>query len=564
MLHELPTAQQVCAYLFYYVDPEPEPIADILHTMPDMVCGTLQQVRQTVLPQIESVLKSSAAFRGADTESAILWALRCTQNYVPSPGETDQYYQSLLEKLIHDEVLDVSAPEEEAEPQLEIPMREIAPPKEHRLLHAIFSLRTLIIVLSVLIVAGLVVGLRQLHRYNQRRMQLNSHPDRTTLSLTATQFPSEHYIFSTEFEAPTEPEATTEEPPTTEVPATTETTTVPAPTETERTEPTTPVITTTKPHSEFERTVSGNTVTITGYTGSAGSVTVPDKIDGMSVTAIGDNAFYNSSVSSVKLPDSIRSIGKNAFRNCSSLQSIVLPSGVTTIGSDAFHSCTALRTVALPSSLQQLGAQAFYGCYALTGINLPSSLSSMGSSVFYDCKSLNRCTVEPNSHLNALGEATFFNCTSLDAFTIPSSVSAIPSNCFAGCRSLESITIPSSVTTIGQNAFLDCSGLSAVKFGSGLRKIDTAAFSGCRSLSDLTLPHGLNTVGVSAFSNCTGLRYIEIPDSVSNIGSKAFEGCKDLVIDCPEGSYAEKYATNNQIELANKKDDTYNSDTSSE
>ena len=561
-LQALPAAQQVCTYLFYYLDLTPETIADILHTSPDNVCGTLQQVRQAVVPQIDSVLKKSIAFRGTDAESAILWALRCTQTYVPSAGETEVYYQALIEKLVACGVLEAASVEEE-EPQIdEIPMREIAPLKEHKLLHAIFSLRTLIIVLSVIVVVGLFIGVRQLHQYNERRNRIHVSPERTTLSLTATAFPSEHYIFSTEFEAPTEPETTTEAAIVTEAPTEPETTT--KPTETERPEPTSPVITTTKPYADLERTVNGNTITITGYSGSSTSPVIPEKIDGKTVTAIGDNAFANANISSIRLPNTVGSIGKNAFRNCVSLQTIVLPSSVTTIEADAFHGCSALRTAVLPASLKTLGSQTFYACYSLTSIAIPASLTTMGNSVFYDCKSMTRCTFDANPHLKALGDATFFNCTSLESFSVPASVKAIPSNCFSGCRSLESVTMPASVTNIGQNAFLDCTLLSNVKFGSGLRKIEAAAFSGCRSLYEVTLPSGTTTIGASAFSGCSGMHLISIPASVTNIGTKAFDGCRNLVIDCPKGSVAEQYAVKNHIELANNSDVTYSDDSRNE
>ena len=564
IMHALPVPQQVCAYLYYYIDLAPETIADILRTAPDTICGTLQQVRQSIVPQIDSVLKKSIAFRGTDAESAILWALRCTQTNVPAAGETEVYYQSLIEKLVACGFLEASSAEEEEPIIDEIPMQDIAPPKEHKLLHAIFSLRTLIIVLSVLVVVGLFVGVRQLHKYNERRNRIHTASERTTLSLLATAFPSEHYIFSTEFEAPTEPEATTEEVTVTETEVPTETTATTLPTETERTEPTSPVITTTKPYADLQRSVHGNAITITGYTGSSNSPVIPDKLDGKTVTAIGENAFANSNISSIRLPNTITSIGKNAFRNCSSLQNIALPSGVTTIEADAFHGCSALRTVVLPSSLKQLGSQAFYACYSLTGAALPASLTTMGNSVFYDCKSLSRCTFDANPRLNALGDATFFNCTSLESFTVPASVKAIPSNCFSGCRSLESVSMPASLTNIGQNAFLDCTLLSSVKFGSGLRKIEASAFSGCRSLDEVTLPSGTTGIGASAFSGCTGLRMITIPASVTNIGTKAFDGCRNLVIDCPKGSVAEQYAVRNHIELANSSDVTYNDDTNSE
>ena len=576
--HALPLGQQMCVYLFYYGQTQPDVIAEILGVHENKVCGALQQARQTVLPQIADVLKKSAAFRGTDAESAVLWALRCTEQFAPLPNEADDCRQTVLDTLISDEILDLSS-QEGIEPEPEFQMQNIAPPKEHRVLRAIFSLPTLIGVLIVLIAVGSVVGMRQLHAYNIRRHNLENHTDRTTLTLTSTTFPSERYIFSTEMEAPTEP-PTTAEPETEEVPVTTEAETA--------TEPTTPVITTAPPHSDFAVVESGSAVTITGYSGSKTSVEVPSEINGKPVTAIGENAFFNSSITAIKLPSSIRSIGKNAFHSCTSLGGISLPAAITTIESNAFRSCTGLKAVTLPTSLKKIGAQAFYQCSSLASIAFPKSLtsigdwafayctnlgtvaipsgvSSMGSSVFYECKSLSRCTIESGTHLSALGDSTFFDCTSLKSFSIPSTIKVVPANCFVGCRSMTSVTLPSSITTIGQNAFADCVSLSGVKFSSNLRKIESGAFSGCTGLKDITIPSGATSIGESAFSGCTGLRSITIPASVTTIGTKAFYHCDELTISCPAGSAAEKYAINNHIEIEGRTtENTYNNDSTSE
>ncbi len=578
--HALPITQQVCAYLYYYAGTQPDVIADMLGTRENKVCGTLQLARAAVLPQIDTILRKSAAFRGTDAESAIPWALRCTEKYAPTPNEADACRQTVLEKLASDEILDLSA-QEEIEPEPEFRMQNIAPPKEHRVLRTIFSLPTLIGVLIVLIAIGGIIGIRQLHAYNVRRQNLENHTDRTTLTLTSTTFPSERYIFSTEMEAPTEPPTTTEPETTEEAPATTEEAVV--------TEPTTPVITTAAPNSDFAVVESGSSVTITGYSGSKTNVEVPSEINGKTVAAIGENAFFNSSITSIKLPSSVHSIGKNAFHSCTSLGSISLPAAVTNIESNAFRSCTGLKAVTLPSSLKKIGNQAFYQCSALASIALPktltsigdwafayctnlgtvaipSAVSSVGSSVFYECKSLSKCSIESGTHLSALGDSMFFDCTSLKSFTIPSSIKVVPANCFVGCRSMTSVSLPTSITTIGQNAFADCISLSGVKFGSNLRKIESSAFNGCTGLKDVTIPSGTTSIGESAFSGCTGLRSATIPASVTTIGAKAFYHCEDLVITCPAGSAAEKYALNNHIEIEGRTttSTTYANDSTSE
>lgn len=560
---------QVCVYLYYYADVTPEQIADIMGCETDVVFGTLEMARRTVLPQIEAVIAKNDAFRGIDAESTLPWALRSTARFSVLPARLESYYQEIVDKLVEAELMDTALIEETDLSETEIPIHDMQPIQENKVLRQIFSLRTLIVLLLVLAIIAGAYGLKLLRAYHARRSGWNDFTERTTLSMTQKATNREHYIFSTEYEPPTE---TIEE--TTEEASTAEATELPTEPETtagnpERTEA---VITTAKPGADFAYTVNGNQVTITGYNGMHATVEIPSKIDDRNVTAIGDNAFFNSSLTSIKMPGTIRSIGKNAFHSCTGLQSITIPSGVTSIDSNAFRGCTNLRTITLPNTLSKMGEQVFYRCTSLSSITLPSSLTSigdwafayctnladisipenvttMGNSVFYECKSLARCTFSTKSKLSSLGDSTFFDCTSLTGFTFPSAVKIVPANCFVGCRSMTSVSMSTNTTSIGSNAFKDCISIASVKLPTHLTKIESAAFQGCTSLQTLYFPSGLQSIGDSAFRDCINLRSATIPASVKTIGSSAFSGCSSLVITCPSGSAAEKYALANDIEI---------------
>ena len=91
--------------------------------------------------------------------------------------------------------------------------------------------------------------------------------------------------------------------------------------------------------SDFEYEVEDGKVTITNYTGKGGDVVVPDTIDGLPVTAIGDNAFcYCAGLTSITLPEGCTTIGYYAFSGCTNLTSITLPDGCS-IGEGAFKGC---------------------------------------------------------------------------------------------------------------------------------------------------------------------------------------------------------------------------------
>ena len=110
---------------------------------------------------------------------------------------------------------------------------------------------------------------------------------------------------------------------------------------------------------------------------------------------------------------------------------------------------------------------------------------------------------------------------------IPDGVKAI-SGAFSGYRDLESVSIPSSVTSIGDYSFNGCTSLKSVSIPDSVTSILWYAFSGCTALSNVSLPSTLKTLGYHAFYNCTSLKSIEIPDSVTRIDSYVFKGCTSL------------------------------------
>ena len=122
-------------------------------------------------------------------------------------------------------------------------------------------------------------------------------------------------------------------------------------------------------------------VTITDYpTDATGEISIPDTIDGRSVTTIGSNAFYNcSSLTSINIPDSVTSIGTSAFFNCTSLTSIIIPDSVTSMGDNIFGSCTVLAEInCLATTAPTLGGNAF-GSVAASDIHVPVGATGYGT-----------------------------------------------------------------------------------------------------------------------------------------------------------------------------------------
>lgn len=164
---------------------------------------------------------------------------------------------------------------------------------------------------------------------------------------------------------------------------------------------------------------------------------------------ISDGAFWGcSALSSIALPDSVTEIERNAFFE-TGLRNIQLPEKLTLIGGGAFCNCKNLKQVQLPPQLKELGEGAFFNCENLAQIQLPSQLNKLGGDAFRDCTSLDKIDIPAG--LKQIESATFCN-TGLTSVTLHEGLTKIEDWAFHDCLKLKKIRIPKSVTDIGELA----------------------------------------------------------------------------------------------------------------
>jgi hypothetical protein len=272
-------------------------------------------------------------------------------------------------------------------------------------------------------------------------------------------------------------------------------------------------------------TNAGGSANIVAYAGPPWVVTIPTNINGLTVTSIGTNAFYNyTSLTSVTIPGSVTSIGDSVFELCTSLTSVTIGDSVTSIGEGAFAG-TSLTSVTIPNSVTTIGDGAFVGS-GITSVTIPGSVTSIGDGTFYQCPRLTNVTI--GNGVTSIERFAFYECPRLTSVTIPNSVTSIGGVAFAGCTSLTSVTIPNSVTSIGNEAFFGCASLTSVTIPNSVTSIGQIAFEECYSLTSVTIPNSVSSIGEGAFALCTSLGSVTIPASVTNIGGGAFNDCTSL------------------------------------
>lgn len=182
-------------------------------------------------------------------------------------------------------------------------------------------------------------------------------------------------------------------------------------------------------------------ITITDCREEAENITIPEKIDGFPVTAIGSSAFYAvNNLISVSMPESITRIGNSAFEKSQRLTSVGISNSVEFIGNNAFADCIRLDPFELPERVTRIGDGAFFNCYRFSSVEIPDSVISIGDKCFMGISGMTSAVV--GKSVVYIGEQAFRDCSSLKNINLPNSVIILGDHAFIGCSALKSIGIP--------------------------------------------------------------------------------------------------------------------------
>ena len=315
--------------------------------------------------------------------------------------------------------------------------------------------------------------------------------------------------------------------------------------------------------------------------GSAAAVDVATNAEKITIP---ESVEYNGMTYAVK------TIAAKAFANCTGIKSVVLPNSLSSIGSQAFSACSALKDVyARMENPFAFGANAFekihpycglhvsegkkdayieagwtkavFGGGVVEGDDAPTAGSTFtmanaeGTEIFYTINDIDEMTLTVGDATNpAVSTATagvlsipetveyngqtysvsviaanaFNGCTGIAKAVIPATVTNIGSSAFKGCSALEEISLPEGLSVLGGSAFQNCSALKQIAIPSGVKTIAASTFNGCAAMTEVSFPQELTSIGNYAFQNCSSLKQVAIPETVQTIGVYAFAGCSSM------------------------------------
>ncbi len=262
---------------------------------------------------------------------------------------------------------------------------------------------------------------------------------------------------------------------------------------------------TTLSHFSFPETVTHIAARAFSGTSLSGALVIPED-----VVEIGYSAFKETLIGSVTFSPKLKSIGVEAFYDCTALTgTLALPETLTSIGNSAFENCAFTGELHLPNSLENIGPKAFNDAGFFTGgLKIPDKITKLYDMTFFSAnKDMFNGSLDLNNVVK-MSDCVFYGCNFTGSLVIPEGTIEIPPSAFLGGE-LTNVVFPASLKKIGKNAFDSQYKISGdIVFPEGLVSIDQYAFNGCWQINSIELPSTLQTISKNAFASCYNISKI--------------------------------------------------------
>lgn len=258
---------------------------------------------------------------------------------------------------------------------------------------------------------------------------------------------------------------------------------------------------------------------------------VKDGNDEYKVIALSDLAFYNcSDLSAVILPEGLERIGISAFEGCTGLENHDLPSTLKEIGDNAYKN-SSITSITLPEHLNELGIGVFEGSKVSKAV-LVADIETLGDDLFANCNSLS--SVFLPLKLKSIGNRTFSKCQNLTEILFPATLESIGEEAFAESGLNNTLVIPNSVKTLGTRTFYE-NRIRVLTIGSGLEVIPEEAFAYNNDMLIVNFSEGLKEIAPNAFCKAGSITKLQLPGTLTTIGNGAFYGVDVCELEIPDG-----------------------------
>ncbi len=318
-------------------------------------------------------------------------------------------------------------------------------------------------------------------------------------------------------------------------------------------------------------------------------VKIPDTVIHIGANAFDGTALYNTHFSNIittplyvdnhlvackntvsghiVIPEGTKSIADNAFLGCAAMMSVTLPDSLITIGTNAFKDCTILNTITnLSDNVKYIGEKAFYNTkYYNNSENWTGDVLYIGNHLIDGTKVTGEFTSDEKTITIADGA---FKDSLAEKVTLIGNINRIGAQAFYNCAELTTISLESGLTSIGENAFFNCNNLNSMNFQADslddwaaivfeneysnpmayakeerfngqkadivdfcedtTTTISNYMFYGSDDLADVWFDEGISYIGYKAFANCNNLQSVYLPYSMKTINEDAFKNCVNL------------------------------------